>query len=115
MGVAAAKAKALILALPGVEEGSSYGMPSFKLRGRSFARLRDDDAVLGLPTTIADRDVFTQIAPEIYFITDHYRSYPAVLIRLAAIEADELAQRIEEAWRMKATKTMVKAYNAGRA
>ena len=55
-----------------------------------------------------------EIAPETYFVTDHYRGYPAVLVRLAAIDADELEARLEQAWRSKATKTMVKAFDAAR-
>ncbi|NIR58628.1 MAG: MmcQ/YjbR family DNA-binding protein, partial [Gammaproteobacteria bacterium] len=59
-------AKALIRALPGVEEGASYGKPAFKLRGKYFTHLRDDDAVLVLPMTIADREVWLDLAPETY-------------------------------------------------
>ena len=46
VGVTPATVRRLILALPGIEDGVSYGMPSFKLAGKFFARLRDDDTVL---------------------------------------------------------------------
>jgi hypothetical protein len=114
MGVTAAIAKAMLLAMPGVEQGTAYGRPAFKLRGKLFAGLRDNDTVLGLPMSADDRELFLEMAPEIYFITDHYRGYPAVLVRLQAIEADELAERIERAWRMKATNAMTKAFDAAR-
>lgn len=85
MGVTAAKAKAMILALPEVEEGTAYGDPAFKLRGKFFARLRDENTVLVLPMPLADRAVWLELAPETYFITDHYRGYPFVLVRLAEV------------------------------
>ncbi len=111
-GVSAKAAKAMILALPGVEEGVSYGQPSFKLRGKFFTRLRDQETVLVLLMPIDERDVWMEIAPETYFVTDHYRGYPSVLVRLAAIEADALRARLEQSWRARATKAAVKAYDA---
>lgn len=42
-----------------------------------------------------------------HFITDHYRGYPAVLARLAALGPGEAALRLELAWRTKAPKTLI--------
>jgi hypothetical protein len=111
-GVTPRRAKAMILALPGMEEATAHGFPGFKFRGSFFARLRDDDTVLALRIPIPERELWMQAAPEIYFVTDHYRPYPSVLIRLAAIGEDELALRVEQAWRLRATKAMIKARDA---
>jgi hypothetical protein len=113
-GVTAKRANAMILALPGVEEATAHGFSGFKLRGSFFARLRDEDSVLVLRLPIPERELLMEAAPVIYFVTDHYRGYPSVLIRLAAIGADELALRLEQAWRGKASKTMIKAFEATR-
>jgi hypothetical protein len=113
-GVSAKAAKALILALPGIEESTSHGVPGFKLRGVFFARLRDDDTVLALRLPIPDRELLMEAAPEIYFVTDHYRGYPSVLVRLAAIGRSELQALLEQAWRAKATKAAVKAFDAAK-
>lgn len=111
-GVSARAARAMILALPGVEEGTAYGGPAFRLRGKLFAGFRDHGAVLGIRMPFDERDVRMAIAPEIYFITDHYRNTPSVLIRLAEISRDELAARLEECWRRAATTAMIKAFDA---
>jgi hypothetical protein len=88
----------LLLALPGVEEGRSYGMPSFLLRRSFFARFRDDDTVLVLAlATIDERDVLMQLAPAVFFFTEHYRDYPAVLIRLAEVSRSLLKDVLSEA------------------
>jgi hypothetical protein len=85
-GVAAARARQIILALPGVKPGRSYGYPCFMLNGNFLARFRDEDTVLVLQlASIADREVLMQLDPRAFFFTDHYRDYPAVLIRLAEI------------------------------
>lgn len=98
-GVTLTAARRLILTLPGVSEGRSYGMPAFLLGGRFFARFRDDDTVLVLQLgTITDRDVLMQLHPGPFFFTDHYRDYPAVLIRLAEVPRSVLAEALKVAW-----------------
>jgi len=51
-------------------------------------------------------------APDTFFITDHYRDYPWVLVRLAAIERADLATLIEDAWRRVASKRAIDAHDA---
>jgi hypothetical protein len=95
-----ADARRLLLGLPGVARGRSYGMPSFLLHGRFFARFRDDDTVLVLQLgTIAEREVLMDLDPQAFFFTEHYRNYPAVLIRLADVPKALLADVVKEAWR----------------
>jgi hypothetical protein len=50
--------------------------------------------------------------PDIYFTEPHYNGFPAVLVRLSAIEVDELAELLTDAWRRQAPKALVKAYDA---
>ena len=89
----------LLLDLPGVVEGRFYGMPSFLLHGRFLARFRDDDTVLVLQiASIAEREVLMDLDPGAFFFTDHYRDYPAVLVRLADVPAPLLRDVIQEAW-----------------
>ena len=115
----------MMLSFPGVEEGPSYGTPGFKLRGRFLARLADrrrkdprglgPDDVLVLKGVDEDEKAFLMgTQPETYFITDHYRGYPAVLIRLARIEAADLEALIGECWRRQAGKKLISAYEAAR-
>ena len=95
-----ANARRALLALEGVTEGRSYGLPSFLLNGRFLARFRDDDTVLVLMlATIDDRDVLMQMDPDVFFFTDHYRNYPAVLIRLAAVPRALFMDVVKESWK----------------
>ena len=99
-GVRAVEARRLLLKLPNVAEGRSYGMPSFLLNGRFLARFRDDDTVLVLQlATISERDVLMELDPRAFFFTEHYRNYPAVLVRLAAVARALLIDVVTEAWR----------------
>jgi hypothetical protein len=99
-GVRVKDARRLLLGLPNVAEGFSYRMPSFLLNGRLIARFRDNDEVLVLQlASIDDRDVMMQIDPAAFFFTDHYRNYPAVLVRLAEVPDSLLAEVVTGSWR----------------
>jgi hypothetical protein len=99
-GVRVIEARRLLLGLPDVEEGRSYGMPSFLLHGRFLGRFRDDNTVLVLHlATISERDVLMELDPRAFFFTEHYRNYPAVLIRLADVPRSLLTDVVTESWR----------------
>jgi len=98
-GIEVAAVRRVLLELPDVIEGRSYGMPSFLLHGRFLARFRDDDTVLVLQlATIGERDVLMELDERSFFFTDHYRNYPAVLVRLAEVPPSLLGDVIKESW-----------------
>ena len=99
------KAAAIATKLPGIEEATSYGSPSMKVKGKFLLRVREPD-ILVLMCALEEKDFLMQNAPKIYFETDHYKGWPAVLVRLSKIKDDELAHRIAVAWRMQAPKKL---------
>lgn len=106
--------RTIALTLPGVEDGSSYGTPALKVRGKLLARLHQSIDCFVLRADFLDRQIMMQSAPGVFFITDHYRDYPWVLVRFSTVEARELPGLIERAWRLVAPKTLVTKYDAGR-
>lgn len=88
-------------ALPEVMRSTSYGTPALKVRSKSFVRLKDPQTLVMLCPP-EQKALLMEISPDIYFETDHYVGWPAVLIRLSAIADEELSLRIEDAWRFKA-------------
>jgi hypothetical protein len=56
------------------------------------------------------KELLLEAAPERFFTDDHYRGYPAVLVRLSEIEADELAGLLRQAWKIVAPKPIAKRY-----
>ncbi|MFO0807647.1 MAG: MmcQ/YjbR family DNA-binding protein [Gemmataceae bacterium] len=87
----------LCLALPGVEESTSYGTPALKVKGKLFVRKHQDGE--SLVVRIADDRKAARLAhmPDVFYVTDHYRGYPYVLVRLAAVPRDVLGIVLEEA------------------
>ncbi len=95
--------------LPDIEEGTSYGTFALKVRGKSFCRLKDSETLV-LLCPMEEKEFLLAAAPDIYFETDHYRGWPALLVRLAAISDDELSRRLEAAWLGKAPKRLAQAF-----
>ena len=100
--------------LPGVVESTSYGTRALKVHKRLIARLKEDGKTMTLRVDFASRDLMLRDNPSLFFLTDHYRDYPTILLRLAVVRADQLKELIEDAWRLTAPPRLVAAYDAGR-
>ena len=78
-----------------------------------MCRLRTNpDALVLRVSDMGEREALLQGQPEAFFTTPHYDGYPAVLVRLEAVDPTELAELIEEAWRMGAPKKLVAEYES---
>ena len=85
------------LSFPGVEEGTSYGTPAFRLKKRLLARLHQDGQSIMLKIGFEAREHLMRADPETFFITDHYRNYPSVLARLDRLSAADLRKLLAKA------------------
>jgi hypothetical protein len=84
-----------------VEQSTSYNTPALKVAGNAFVRLLDDStAVLQCP--VDQKVLLMEISPDVFFETEHYIGYDAVLVRLDRISDEELALKLEDAWTFKA-------------
>jgi len=99
-----------VATLPGTSEGICYGTPGFYVQKKLLARLWENGVVLVVHTD--DRDKWIQADPEVFFITDHYRNYPSVLVHLDKIDPGELKKLLTESWMQRASKTLVKEYES---
>lgn len=105
-------ARDLMLAFPGVEEGPCYGTPGFRVRRKFLSRFHPDGESMVLKVDMGDRDVLMRSYPDVFYITDHYRNYPSVLVRIARVEPAMLRDLFEDSWRRAAPKRLVAAYDA---
>ena len=100
--------------LPGVEQGTSYRTPSLHVRKKLLARLREDADTVAMRIDLSDRDVLLEVDPKAFFLTDHYRPYPWVLMRLAQVRHAAAMELLEQAWRRVAPKGLVAEHEASR-
>jgi hypothetical protein len=99
--------------LSGIEEGTSHGALALRVQKKFFACMKDADTLV-IHCPLEEKEMLKEAAPEIYWETDHYKGWPGILIRLAAISDAELRHRLEKAWRMRAGKRLVSAYDKSR-
>lgn len=97
------------LSLPEVEVATWYGTPALKVRGKGFARLREDGALVVM-IDVLEREALMQAEPETFYITPHYQDYPAMLINLERVDLRELEERLIESWCRKAPKRLLSEY-----
>ena len=100
-----AKLRAAAAGLLEVEESTSYGTPALKLRKKFLCRIKDADTVV-LMCPLEEKELLIEAAPEFYFETDHYKGWPAILVRIHPIPLDELTLRLSRAWHMQAPKSL---------
>jgi Uncharacterized protein conserved in bacteria len=93
--------------LAGIARSTSYRTPALKVAGTAFCRLLDAETLV-LHCPVDQKVLLMEISPHIYYETDHYVGYPAVLVRLDHIDDEELALRLEDAWRFKAPEPLEK-------
>jgi hypothetical protein len=91
------------LTLPGVEESTAYGQPALKLHGKLLACVpanrSAEPASLVVRVDFNDRAELLAEHPDIYYVTDHYVGYSAVLVRLSRVNPDVLRDLLGMAYK----------------
>jgi len=84
----------IALAFPGVAESTAYGSPALKVHGKLLAciavnRSAEPGSIM-VRVDFDDRAELLAADPEVYYLTDHYAPYNAVLVRLSRVNPDVL-------------------------
>ncbi len=91
------------LALPGVEESTAYGFPALKVHGKLLACVPANRSAepgsLVVRVDFEDRAELLAAAPDVYYVTDHYADYSAVLVRLSRVNPDVLRDLLGMAYK----------------
>lgn len=105
------KLSKVAMAMPNVYEKLCFGTPAFYIEKKFFVRLKEDGAIIAVYTT--DRDEWMAKNGDLFFITDHYRKHPSLLlVDLKAVSKEDLTTLIKGAWRLRAPNKAVKEYDA---
>ena len=101
---------AIALSFTGVREASSYGTPSLKLGSKFLLREREPGILALQRPSIDERDMLIEADPDLFYITEHFRDYPYVLVRLDRLKPEEFRSLFEPIWRDKATRKQIETY-----
>lgn len=100
--------RAEALALPETTEKLAWGQPTFRVAGKIFASLGDDDTTMGVKCPKEERDELIAAEPEKFFIKQgHDDNYNFLRVRLSALEdTGELHAILLDSWRQAAPKRL---------
>ena len=112
--------RAVGLALPDVEATTRYdGSPVLKLGGCFMAGLAThrsaEPDTLVVRAGFDEREWLIEDAPDTYYLTDYYRRYPLVLVRLSHVNRDALRDLLSVSWRLTSVKARDRRRDRGRA
>lgn len=100
---------------PGVEDSVGYGTPCIKVKGKVLARLRTEaEGGLAQRGDFPERQMLMQADPHAFYVTEHYKNWPMVLVNLAEVRWAAMPGLIEAAWRQVAPKRLIVGYDEQR-
>ncbi|MFI1933571.1 MmcQ/YjbR family DNA-binding protein [Streptomyces sp. NPDC020330] len=107
--ITAADVRSAALSLPATTEKLAWGQPTFRVAGKIFASLGDDETAMGVKCPREDRAELIAAEPEKFFIREgHDDHYAWMRVRLSALEdAAELATILADSWRQAAPRRLV--------
>jgi hypothetical protein len=74
-----------------------------------FAWIRDEpDALVAWVDSLQDKEALIASDPGKFFTTPHYDGRAVVLVRLEAVDVDEVAELVTDSWRLRAPRALTK-------
>ncbi|MCX5010633.1 MmcQ/YjbR family DNA-binding protein [Streptomyces sp. NBC_00555] len=112
MGTTAQDVRTIALSLPDSSEKQAWGMPTFRVGGKIFAALGEDDTSIGVKCPKEDRAELIAAEPEKFFIREgHDDNYAWLRVRLEAVEdGAELRSILIDSWIQAAPKRLAAAH-----
>ena len=99
------------LSLPDSTEKVAWSMPTFRVAGKMFATLPEDETSMAVRCPKVERDELVLAEPGKFWIADHEAGFAWVRVRLSALEDEaELRDVLADSWRQAAPTKLLDAY-----
>lgn len=89
---------AFALKLPGAEPSTSYGAPTVRIRGKPIVYPGRESGSFAIASPLVEKELPIETDPETFWETDHYRGWPAVLVRYGSADRERIETVIGRAW-----------------
>jgi hypothetical protein len=103
-------ARGLALSFPETEERETWGHPTFRVRDRMFMAMATDGRTVTVKATREAQAALVGSEPETFSVPAYVGRHGWVGIALERVDPEELAELVEDAWRMTAPKRVVRAF-----
>jgi len=107
-------ARELALSFPEAEEKETWGHPTFRVRDRMFMAMAADGRTVTVKATREAQAALVGSEPETFSVPAYVGRHGWVGVVLERVDPEELAELVEDAWRMTAPKRMVRAFDERR-
>lgn len=74
-------------------------------------RVANHDVLAVRVADTSEKEALLAADEQKFFTEPHYNGFPAILVRLAAVDVDELEELLVDGWRAMAPKSLVHAYD----
>ncbi|MGE0599538.1 MAG: MmcQ/YjbR family DNA-binding protein [Dehalococcoidia bacterium] len=82
--------------------------------GPKQARVPRPDVIAVRVNGEEEKQALISTMPSVFFTEPHYNGFPAVLVRLEAIDVEQLEDLLVGAWRIQAPRPLVRQFDAAR-
>ncbi|WP_198668520.1 MmcQ/YjbR family DNA-binding protein [Streptomyces triticisoli] len=101
----------IALSLPDTTEKIAWGMPTFRVAGKMFATLPEDETSVAVRCPREERGELVLAEPEKFWIAGHEAQFAWVRVRLAALDDEgELRDVLADSWRQAAPPRLLEAH-----
>ena len=99
-------ASSFALGLPGTELSTSYGKPAVQVNGKAFLYPGREAGSFAIASPLPEKELLIETDPDTFWETDHYRGWPAVLVRFGRPDRERIELVIKRAWWDKAPRAL---------
>jgi hypothetical protein len=101
----------IALSLPDTTEKTAWSMPTFRVAGKMFATLPENETSIAVRCPKEERDELVLAEPEKFWIAGHEAQFAWVRARLGALEDDdELRAVLADSWRQAAPPRLLESH-----
>ncbi len=100
------EATAFALGLPGTALSTSYGSPAVKVQGKAFLYPGREKGSFAVASPLREKEMLIETDPVTFWESDHYRGWPAVLVRYGSVDPERVRDVISRAWWDKAPRAL---------
>ncbi|NEK59332.1 MmcQ/YjbR family DNA-binding protein [Geodermatophilus sabuli] len=110
-----ADVRSVALALPEASERPAWDMACLRVRDKIFASMPPDESWVAIRLAEGENTALATARPGVFSVPHHYRNSTMVVVALDAVDRDELAELLTEAWRLRAPARLRAAFDGAEA
>ncbi|WP_419999740.1 MmcQ/YjbR family DNA-binding protein [Streptomyces boninensis] len=110
MSLSADDVRKVALSLPETTEKTAWSMPTFRVAGKMFATLPEDETSFAVRCPKLERDELVLAEPEKFWIAGHEASFAWIRVRISALDdTAELRTILYDSWQQAAPSRLLSA------